>query len=54
MSDLKSRKLIKYNQRENKNAITVVCGCSAQYKQEELSDLGIDILIGNNEKTKIV
>ena len=54
MSDLKSRKLIRYNQRENKNAITVVCGCSAQYKQEEMEDLNIDILIGNNDKSKIV
>jgi len=54
MSDLKSRKLIRYNQRENKGAITVVCGCSAQYKQEELNDLNIDILIGNNEKSNIV
>lgn len=54
MSDLKSRKLIRYNQRENESAITVVCGCSAQYKQEELEDLNIDILIGNNDKTKIV
>ena len=54
MSDLKSRKLIRYNKRENKGAITVVCGCSAQYKQEELEDLNIDILIGNNDKSKIV
>lgn len=54
MSDLKSRKLIRYNKRENKNAITVVCGCSAQYKQEEMEDLDIDILIGNSDKTKIV
>lgn len=53
-SDAKSRKLIRYHKRENKNAIMVVCGCSAQNKQEELLDLGIDILIGNKEKSKIV
>ena len=54
MADAKSRKLIRYNKRENKKAIVVVCGCSAQNHKEELLDLGIDILIGNNEKSKIV
>ena len=54
MADLKSRKLIRYNKRENKNAITVVCGCSAQNKQNELDNLDIDILIGNNDKSNIV
>ena len=54
MADAKSRKLINYNKRENPNAIMVVCGCSAQNKKEELSNLDIDILIGNNGKSKIV
>ena len=54
MADAKSRKLINYNKRENPNAIMVVCGCSAQNKKEELSNLDIDILIGNNGKSDIV
>ncbi|MBR1416548.1 MAG: tRNA (N(6)-L-threonylcarbamoyladenosine(37)-C(2))-methylthiotransferase MtaB [Bacilli bacterium] len=54
MADAKSRKLIRYSKRENKNAIILVCGCSAENHKEELLDLGIDILIGNNEKSKIV
>lgn len=54
MADAKSRKLINYNKRENPNAIMVVCGCSAQNKKEELSNLDIDILIGNNGKSNIV
>ena len=54
MADAKSRKLINYNKRENKNAIIVVCGCSAQNKKEELESLDIDILIGNNGKANIV
>ncbi len=54
MADAKSRKLIRYQKRENPNAIMVVCGCSAQNKKEELNDLDIDILIGNNGKSNIV
>ncbi len=54
MADAKSRKLIRYHKRENKNAILIVCGCSAQNHKEKLLDLDIDILIGNNEKSKIV
>ena len=54
MADAKSRKLIRYNKRENPNAITLVCGCSSENHREELLDLGIDILIGNNEKSKVV
>ena len=54
MADLKSRKLIRFNKRENPNSIIVVCGCSSQNNKEKLDNLDIDILIGNNEKTKIV
>ena len=54
MADAKSRKLIRYHKKENKNAIIAVCGCSAQNKKEELLDLDVDILIGNNGKSKIV
>jgi len=54
IADQKSRKLIRYNKRENKNAILVVCGCAAQNHKEDLLDLGIDILLGNNDKSNIV
>jgi threonylcarbamoyladenosine tRNA methylthiotransferase MtaB len=54
MADAKSRKLIRYAKKENKEAIIVVCGCSAENHKEELLPLGIDILIGNNEKSNIV
>ena len=54
MADAKSRKLIRYAKRENPDSIIIVCGCSAENHKEELLDLGIDILIGNNEKSKIV
>ncbi len=53
-ADSKSRKVIRSLKRLNPNAIMVVCGCSSQHHQEELESLGIDILIGNKDKTKIV
>ena len=54
MADAKSRKVIRAAKKENKNAIIVVCGCSAENHREDLLELGIDILIGNNEKSNIV
>lgn len=53
-SDAKSRHMIRLARRECPNACLVVCGCSAQNHQEKLSSLGIDILIGNKDKSKIV
>lgn len=52
-SDAKSRKVIRNAKKNNKNAILVVCGCSSQNHQDELKDLGADILIGNKDKSKI-
>ena len=51
--DAKSRKVIRNARKNNKNAILVVCGCSSQNHQDELKDLGADILIGNKDKSKI-
>ena len=53
MADSKSRKLIRAARRENAGALLVACGCMCQNHQEKLSDLNIDILIGNNDKSKI-
>lgn len=53
-ADSKSRKVIRSLKRLNPDAIMVVCGCSSQHHKEELESLGIDILIGNKDKTKIV
>lgn len=54
VADNKSKKLIRSVRRDNKDAIIVVCGCMAQNKQEQIKDFGIDILIGNKDKSKIV
>ena len=54
MADAKSRKLIRNAKKENKDAIIIVCGCAAENHKENIVDLDIDILIGNNEKSNIV
>ena len=54
MADKKSRKMVRRARRENKNAILVVAGCSAQNDSDEYENMGIDILIGNRGKSKIV
>ena len=54
MADVKSRKMIRREKKENPQSILVVCGCSAENHRLELEDLGIDILIGNKDKSKII
>lgn len=53
-ADAKSRKLIRQAKKNNPMSVIVVCGCSAEHHQADLQALGIDILIGNKDKTKIV
>lgn len=53
-ADAKSRKTIRGARKKNKDAILVVCGCSAEHHKDALMDLDIDILIGNKDKSKIV
>ena len=54
MADVKSRKMIRREKKENPKSILAVCGCSAENHRLELEDLGIDILIGNKDKSNIV
>lgn len=54
MADNKSKKVIRSARRDNEKAIIIACGCMTQNAQEKVSDLGIDILIGNKDKSKIV
>jgi len=54
MADNKSLKMVRRAKRENPSAIMVVCGCSVQNEESKYQKLGIDILIGNREKSKIV
>ncbi len=53
-ADNKSAKLIRHARKANPDAILVVCGCSSEYKRENYNDLDIDILIGTQDKSKII
>lgn len=54
VADHKSMKMVRHFKKNFPNAILVVCGCSSQNKEKEYQELGIDILLGNQEKSKIV
>lgn len=54
VADHKSEKMVRQFKRRHQNAILVVCGCSSFHKTEDYEKIGIDILIGNTEKSKIV
>ena len=53
-ADNKSLKMVRHYKTTNPDSIIVVCGCSAQNNQTKYESLGVDILIGNKEKSKIV
>lgn len=53
-SNKKSLKEVRRLKRENPNAILVVCGCSVQNDKTKYDDLGINILMGNINKSNIV
>ena len=55
IADRKSRQMIHQAARRNPDAIIVAAGCYVQTSKEEAeSDPDIDIIIGNNEKNRIV
>ena len=55
IADRKSRQMIHQAARRNPNAIIVAAGCYVQTsKDEAMADPDIDIIIGNNEKNRIV
>lgn len=55
MADRKSRQMLHKAKKQNPNAIIVAAGCYVQAAKEQLEqDEAIDIVIGNNQKNKIV
>lgn len=52
-ADSKSLKLIRQAIKKNKDAIIVICGCLAQVKPETVNIEGVDIVIGNKNKSKV-
>ena len=53
VADKKSLKMIRHLKREYPSSILAVTGCSTQNKQELYETLGIDILLGNKDKSHI-
>ena len=51
IADNKSKKQVRHAKKLGK--ILVVCGCSSENNQATYQELGIDILIGNRDKSKI-
>lgn len=51
MADNKSKKMVRHAKRLNK--IVIVCGCSSENNQEVYKTMGIDILLGNKDKSKL-
>lgn len=54
MADQKSKKMLRRIKRENPKAIIIACGCSVQNKIDDYKNLDIDILIGNDNKSKVL
>ena len=55
MSDRKSRQMLRQAKKNNINSLVVACGCYVQVAKEEVEKIPeIDLVIGTNEKTKIV
>ena len=50
----KSRKLLRRAQRDNPRARLVVSGCAASLDGEDLGDAGIDLLVNNVDKDRLV
>lgn len=53
-ADSKCKKYVRRVRRENPNSILVVVGCSVQNNFDEYSNMNIDILLGNRNKSQIV
>jgi threonylcarbamoyladenosine tRNA methylthiotransferase MtaB len=53
-ADNKCKKMIRSVRRENSKCILMVCGCTSENNRDKLNELDIDIMIGNNEKSKVV
>ena len=54
-ADNKSKQIINNIKKDNKNAIVVAMGCFVQFRKDEIESLiDADIIIGNNDKSKII
>ena len=54
-SDKKSRNIIRQAVKKHENAVIVVMGCYSQVRSADIKDIdGVDIIIGNTKKSKVV
>lgn len=53
-ADNKSLKTIRHAIKKNNNAIIIVVGCLTQTNKEKINIPGVDIILGNKDKSKIV
>ena len=54
IADQKSRKMVRHFKKLYPQSILVVAGCSSLHKTNDYQQIGVDILLGNTEKSKIV
>jgi len=50
----KSRQLIRQIKRSNPSAAVIVTGCDAELAPAEMADIGVDLVIGNAEKERLL
>ena len=54
-SDKKSRSIIRQAVKKHENAVIVVMGCYSQVRSADIKEIdGVDIIIGNTKKSKVV
>ena len=54
-SDKKSRNIIRQAVKKHENAVIVVMGCYSQVRSADIKEIdGVDIIIGNTKKSKVV
>lgn len=53
MASRKSRQILRQLRRSNQGALMVATGCYAEMAPESLSNLGMDLIVGNDEKDRI-
>lgn len=54
MADKKTRQSINSCRKKNPESIVILVGCYVQAQRQKLQELNIDIIIGNEEKTRII
>ena len=54
VGDKKSLQLIRKNRREHPDSRLIICGCMAQQRGEELLSVGADLILGTQNRSRVV